>query len=122
LTTKQAGPVRSPNRPTRRVLCDPHCSDPTHRSQAAFCPWHECGFREAFPARCPYSTPNPLAALTRMQNAGWIELGKGDADPSADRDSALDVLNQADCCRGCLERGLTHPVVRRLRRRAGLGE
>jgi len=55
-----------------------------------------------------------------MQDAGWAELGRDTADPSADRDGALDLLNQKECCMGCMERGLTHPVVRRLRRRAVL--
>jgi hypothetical protein len=90
------------------------------RSKPAHCAWHVQTFRDAFPPRCPYSTPDPLATLARMQDAAWGELVKSYADPSADRDVALDLLDQKETCTGCLECGLAHPVVRRLRRKVGL--
>jgi len=92
----------------------------SRRNQPARCAWHAIAFREAFPPKCPLSTPNPVDALTRMKRAAWAELGGHDSDPSAERGEALDLLTQTEVCLGCLGTGLTHPVVLRLRRRAGL--
>jgi len=115
--TKNCGPRGLPTTATRKTVPDPDCTSSLRRSKPAYCPWHEWTFRESFPPRCPCSTPDPLATLGRMQDAGWAELGKS---PAGDPDGALDLLDQRDTCSACLERGLAHPVVRRLRRTAGL--
>ncbi len=115
----EPGGVGSPAA-AQETFSDPDCTGSLRRFKPAYCPWHELSFREAFPPRCPCSTADPWATLARMQDAAWADLGKSPLDPSADHDAALDLLDQKDVCMGCLERGLAHPVVRRLRRRAGL--
>lgn len=121
MTWKKRGPRGLPTAAThQRTVSDAYCIRRLPESKPAYCPWHRSSFREAFPPRCPCSTPNPVTTAARMQDAGWRELGKNHADPSADHEAARELLDQTETCIRCLERGLAHPVVRRLRRREGL--
>lgn len=66
---------------------------------------------DGFPARCPLRAARPLAAIARMQEAAYADLG----DPRGDRGGAALLLARAEICDCCVGTNLGHPHVRRLR-------
>jgi hypothetical protein len=72
-----------------------------------------------FPRHCVLATTNPLAALTRLRDAAWGELGRPAAGRSSSG-SALDLLDQIDTCLRCVDRQLASSKVRQLRARLGV--
>ena len=73
---------------------------------------------DRLPRNCPFTTPNPLDTLTRLQDVAWRELGRG--DPGRDPDGALALLDRIDVCERCITRLAVHPTIRRLRRELGV--
>lgn len=114
------GPVRSANRPTPRVLCDPDHTPNHGYDQPARCELHGINVVDEFPCRCPLATANPLTTLTQLRAAAWREIGKPWSDPERDSENAHDLLAQGDVCCRCLSMNLTHQTFRRLRRKAEL--
>lgn len=95
------------------LACEPLRCNLPRRSDPAWCEWHRRFLRTALPENCPAATPDPIETLAAMQHVGWSGM------PG---DFALTVLDQADVCGRCLERGLSHPTIVHLRRKAGLAE
>ena len=91
---------------------------PPRDRQPARCELHGVNLVHRFPPRCPLATPNPLATLGQLQGAAWRVLGRAVDDPELPE--ALELLDAKDVCKGCVDRILTHPTVRRLRTRKGV--
>lgn len=86
-------------------------------SKPAFprCQLHGTSIVHEFPDGCPFSAENPLHALGAIQDRGWALLGSNHTELKS---HGLHILDIFDTCRSCMRAIRTHPVVKRLRRRA----
>ena len=115
----QSGPGGLATAPAPETL-DAYDRIPVHdRSQPARCELHGMNLVDRLPRNCPFTTPNPLDTLTRLQDVGWRELGR--SDPGRGSDESLALLDRIDVCEPCITRLVVHPTVRRLRRGKGVG-
>ena len=80
------------------------------------CQLHNVSIVHRFPDGCPFSAENPMQALGAIQDRGWSLLGSYHSER---RCTGLQVLTVLDTCQSCMNANRTHPVVQRLRRRAG---
>jgi hypothetical protein len=69
---------------------------------------------DELPPRCPLRASQPLEAVQQVCDAAWDELRPG-GTPGV----GADLLDRVETCVGCIRRQLGHPVIARLRRRAG---
>ncbi len=114
MTKRIAGPCGWLPDATPDDLSDQYRTSSIRQRQPARCDLHGINIVDRFPSRCPLATPNPLIAIEQVRGLGWRELGH---EPGT---AALDVLDRADVCFGCIVQLLRHRTVRRLRAESGV--